>query len=574
MVIPFTLVLSLFTAVLISQVQNGIMAGIFRVIAYLPVILPISIAMLVWAKLFDYHFGYLNVLLQDFGVANPPNWLGSPKTALYAMVIPTVWSRFGSWTLLFLIGIYNINREIYEAARVDGANGWRQFLHITLPLLKPVFTSGAGAGYGRRQRDRRVDDSLWRHHRRSGPIRLTTGVYLYRIAFIHGDMRMGYAATMSLFLGLVNMAVTVFVFRALRTERALNLTINNLMPKHKLLIASDLHFSVNLQQEMAAMEARLPPGEYDHRQDGRLFWHNELLVEQMSSMLDALVELAADEKPDLLIFLGDLVNTNWVENVAALAAKVRAFNCPFEVVTGNHDIYLAEPASRVQEALQADAFPSGLRHHLWEDWGLIFLDLFAHDNEGGWNKWLDLAADPITIDYRPEDIHAALALLDAHPEQRFLVYGHFPMCTPAASIRRPGRKIGLNWRGGAQLTQRLQEPNNPRRYSQRPPTFCPLATLCPRFPLDAARTGRISLCGNDCRTGRCAGDRSPRPTAARIGRPVVAYTQPKLDSGHNRRVASYSYSVDRNGLDVPGNCIVVEHVLALGRCGVLILSRI
>lgn len=220
MVIPLTLALSLFTAVLIAQVRNDLAAGVFRVIAYLPVILPISIAMLVWAKLFDFRFGYLNVLLQDFGVQNPPNWLGSPSTALYAMVIPTVWSRFGSWTLLFLIGIYNINREIYEAARVDGANGWRQFLHITLPLLKPVFTLVLVLGSG--VVSATEESMILFGGTTGGPAEaaLTTGVYLYRIAFIHGDMRMGYAATMSLFLGLVNMLVTLFVFKTLRTERA------------------------------------------------------------------------------------------------------------------------------------------------------------------------------------------------------------------------------------------------------------------------------------------------------------------------------------------------------------------
>jgi len=220
MVIPLTLVLSLLTATLIAQVKNGMLAGTYRVIAYLPVILPISIAMLVWAKLFDFRFGYLNALLENLGVANPPNWLGSPDTALYAMVLPTVWSRFGSWTLLFLIGIYNINREIYEAARVDGANGWRQFWHITLPLLKPIFVLvlvlGANVVSATEESMILFDGTT------GGPAEaaLTTGVYLYRIAFIHGDMRMGYAATMSLFLGLVNMLITIAVFKSLRTERA------------------------------------------------------------------------------------------------------------------------------------------------------------------------------------------------------------------------------------------------------------------------------------------------------------------------------------------------------------------
>lgn len=220
MVMPITLILSLGTAVLISQVRNHFAAGFYRVIAYLPVILPISVAMLVWAKLFDFRFGYLNVMLQGLGIDNPPNWLGSSKTALYAMVMPTVWARFGSWTMLFLIGIYTINREVYEAARVDGANGWRQFLHITIPLLKPVFVLVLVLGSG--VVSATEESMILFGGTTGGPAEaaLTTGVYLYRIAFIHGDMRMGYAAAMSLFLGLVNMAITIVIFKALRTEAA------------------------------------------------------------------------------------------------------------------------------------------------------------------------------------------------------------------------------------------------------------------------------------------------------------------------------------------------------------------
>jgi len=217
-VTPISLILALTTAALISQLRSGVTAATYRVIAYLPVILPISVAMLVWAKLYDVRFGYLNVMLQAVGVQHPPNWLGSPNVALYAMVLPTVWARFGSWTLLFLIGMYGINREIYEAARVDGANGWQQFLRITIPLLKPVFVLVFVLGSGVVSA---TEESMILFGGTSGgpaESALTTGVYLYRTAFINGDMRMGYAATMSLFLGLVNMLVTLIVFKTLRTE--------------------------------------------------------------------------------------------------------------------------------------------------------------------------------------------------------------------------------------------------------------------------------------------------------------------------------------------------------------------
>ncbi len=219
MVLPLTLITSLSAAVLISKVENPTAAGVYRVIAYMPVVLPATVAMLVWAKLYDVKFGYLNVMLQSLGVQDPPNWLGSPKWALFSMVLPTVWSHFGYWTLLFLIGIYNINREVYEAALVDGANGWQQLGYITIPLLKPVFTLVLVLGSG--VVSATVESMALFGGTSGGPgeSALTAGVYLYRTAFIHGDMRMGYAATMSLFLGIVNMIITGIVFKAMRTER-------------------------------------------------------------------------------------------------------------------------------------------------------------------------------------------------------------------------------------------------------------------------------------------------------------------------------------------------------------------
>ena len=217
---PIALALAVFTAVMISKVKNGVAAGVYRVIAYMPVVLPVSVAMLVWGKLFHLQFGYLNVILKKLGMQNPPNWLGSPKMALYAMVIPTIWFRFGEWTLLFLIGIYNINREIYEAAVVDGANGWQQLLHITVPLLKPIFTLVLVLGSG--VVSATVESMALFGGTSGGPgeSALTAGVYLYRTAFIHGDMRMGYAATMSLLLGIINIIITATVFKIMRTERA------------------------------------------------------------------------------------------------------------------------------------------------------------------------------------------------------------------------------------------------------------------------------------------------------------------------------------------------------------------
>lgn len=218
--VPATLVLALFVAVMISKVKHAKLAGFYRVVSYLPVILPVSVAMVVWRSIYHNEFGYLNYFLKHIiGVDRPPNWLGSPQWALYAVLIAAVWMSFGHQALLFLIGIYNINTEQYEAASIDGAGGWAQFRYITLPGLKPIFVIVLVLSAGVLGT---TVEMMVLFDTGGGPAEsvLTTGLYVYRTAFQVGDMRMGYAAAMSLVLGLISMALSGLVFRLLRTERA------------------------------------------------------------------------------------------------------------------------------------------------------------------------------------------------------------------------------------------------------------------------------------------------------------------------------------------------------------------
>jgi ABC-type sugar transport system permease subunit len=218
--VPATLVIALFVAVMISKVKNPTLAGFYRVVSYLPVILPVSVAMVVWRSIYHNDFGYLNYFLEStLGVEKPPNWLGSAQWAMVALLIASIWMSFGSQTLLFLIGIYNINNEQYEAAAIDGAGGWGQFLYITLPGLRPIFVIVLvlSAGVLGTTVEMMVLFSTG-----GGPAEsvLTTGLYIFRTAFEVGDMRMGYAAAMSLVLGIIGMIISGVIFRLLRSERA------------------------------------------------------------------------------------------------------------------------------------------------------------------------------------------------------------------------------------------------------------------------------------------------------------------------------------------------------------------
>jgi multiple sugar transport system permease protein len=215
---PTGLVLSLGVAALLAQVRSPRAAATYRVIAYLPVVLPIAVAMLLWRQLYHYQLGYINYLLTAvFGVGQPPNWLGDVRWALPAVAVAGVWKAFGGDMLLFLIGIYGINRELYEAASIDGANGPRQFWHITLPLLKPIFVLILALNAGIVSA---TEEVLVLTNGDPADATLTVGLYVYRTAFQMGDLRLGYAASMSLLLGVIHMVLAGLVFKLLRTERA------------------------------------------------------------------------------------------------------------------------------------------------------------------------------------------------------------------------------------------------------------------------------------------------------------------------------------------------------------------
>jgi len=209
---PTIIVLSLFLAVLISRVKRG--EGLYRWIVYLPSILPIAVSLLMFGQFYNPRFGFINQNLRSLGF-DPPRWLNDPRYALPALAFTDVWRGFGFPTLLFLIGIYNINTEIYEAAAIDGATPWNQFWSITLPLLKPTFllilVLGSGIAGG-------TEPALILTN--GGPQNATRsiGLYLYQVAFTLGDMRLGYSAAVGLVLGLVSALLSLFWFRVLKEK--------------------------------------------------------------------------------------------------------------------------------------------------------------------------------------------------------------------------------------------------------------------------------------------------------------------------------------------------------------------
>lgn len=132
--IPFMLAASLLVAYLLSQPRKGI--GALRVIYYIPVLTSWVAASLIWKSVLSPQYGALNGILEIFGIEGP-GWLTDAKWAMPAIVLVSVWKDMGFFGLILLSGIVGINKTYYEAASIDGANGWTKFIKITLPLLTP-----------------------------------------------------------------------------------------------------------------------------------------------------------------------------------------------------------------------------------------------------------------------------------------------------------------------------------------------------------------------------------------------------------------------------------------------------
>ena len=133
---PFGVIVSLLLAVLVNNKLKGVV--FLRAIYFLPVISAVAAIGTIWAWLLNPLYGLVNFTLKDlFGVVGP-EWLGSPKTALFTLVLVNVWRTMGYAMVIFLAGLQNIPTELQEAAIVDGAGKIKSFFRITLPLLSPT----------------------------------------------------------------------------------------------------------------------------------------------------------------------------------------------------------------------------------------------------------------------------------------------------------------------------------------------------------------------------------------------------------------------------------------------------
>ena len=134
---PLSVLVSLGAALLVNHRLTRFQ-GVFRTLLFLPVVNTLVAVAVVWRYLYHPRYGFLNYVLGLAGLP-PIDWLGDPHWAMPAIILMAVWKNFGFNMVVFIAGLQSIQRRLYEAAEIDGADGWAQFRYITLPMLAPTF---------------------------------------------------------------------------------------------------------------------------------------------------------------------------------------------------------------------------------------------------------------------------------------------------------------------------------------------------------------------------------------------------------------------------------------------------
>ncbi len=195
--------------------QNIRFRTFFRTVFFTPIVMPLVVLAIIWTLL--YHpFGPINsVILAPFTGGETIPWLNSRQYALLALIIMAIWRATGYYAVIFLAGLQNIPNEYYEAARLDGANGWQLFSYITFPLLRPttlfvVVVSLINA--------LRHFDAIW-IMTGGGPGDATTvlSVLIYETGWI--GFNMGRASAMSVILFLIALGFTIVQLRLFRNDQ-------------------------------------------------------------------------------------------------------------------------------------------------------------------------------------------------------------------------------------------------------------------------------------------------------------------------------------------------------------------
>ncbi|MGC9530652.1 MAG: carbohydrate ABC transporter permease [Candidatus Bipolaricaulaceae bacterium] len=214
-VVPVQSALALLLATLVNKRLPA--TNLFRGIYFMPVVIPMVVVCVVWYFLLMYPEGLLNTFaaIITLGRAGPADWLRNPSLALPTIMLVSIWQGVGFQMIIYLAGLQGIPGELYEAARIDGANPWQQFFHITMPGLRnthifvlvtttilafKLFTQVEVLTQG-------------------GPLGATNTLVRYIYTAGYRELKVGYTSAASVIFVLIVLAISLVQRRLLREER-------------------------------------------------------------------------------------------------------------------------------------------------------------------------------------------------------------------------------------------------------------------------------------------------------------------------------------------------------------------
>jgi len=199
--------LSVVLAVLLDKVPERL-SMILRAFFFMPAVTSVVVITYIWKQLLNTRYGYLNALLDSVGI-EPQNWLGDANTALIALMIMLIWAGLGWDSLIIMSGLRSIPEELYDAAKIDGANGFQEFWHVTLPMLRPVLVFVLTTGFiyllGLFAPVQLLTNGNPFHRTE------TAALYLYEQAFNYQEF--GYASAIAVTLTLIMFVVSFLNYR-------------------------------------------------------------------------------------------------------------------------------------------------------------------------------------------------------------------------------------------------------------------------------------------------------------------------------------------------------------------------
>lgn len=215
--VALELALGLAVALLLDRAFPG--RGWMRAIVLLPWAIPTVVSSRMWEWLYNVEFGLLNFLLMESGLTSGPiNWLGDPFWAIHAAILIDVWKSAPFAAILLTAGLQTIPRELYLAARVDGAGAWGIFRHIILPSLRPIILVVL---LFRTLDAFRVFDAIY-VLTAGGPGNTTEtlSIYIYKVLF--QTLQFGYGATLAVAMFLCVVGISLLYLALLGRERRLS----------------------------------------------------------------------------------------------------------------------------------------------------------------------------------------------------------------------------------------------------------------------------------------------------------------------------------------------------------------